>query len=98
MLSQLRLACLCLLLLCLTCPTRAQTYTIIHNFVGPDGIIPSASLTIDSSGNLYGTTAAGGSYESGTVFRMTLHNQVWSFTKLFSFNYDISGGSPWSPL
>ena len=98
MLSQLRLACFYLLLLCLTCPAWAQTYTIIHNFVGPDGSVPSASLTIDSSGNLYGTTAGGGSYDSGTVFRMTLHDQVWSFTKLFSFNFDISGRSPSSPL
>lgn len=97
-LPKLRLTCLCLLLFCLPCLTQAQTYTIIHDFSGPDGAIPSASLTIDSGGRLYGTTVSGGSHDVGTVFRMTPHNQAWTFTTLFSFDYDSTGGDPWSPV
>jgi uncharacterized repeat protein (TIGR03803 family) len=35
-----------------------------------DGVAPSASL-IDANGTLYGMTAGGGSYYSGTVFALT---------------------------
>ena len=33
-----------------------------------DGPMPSAALLIHKSGNLSGTTPAGGAYDSGTVF------------------------------
>jgi uncharacterized repeat protein (TIGR03803 family) len=38
------------------------TYTesVLHNFSGSDGTIPSAGLISDSLGNLYGTAAGGG--------------------------------------
>jgi uncharacterized repeat protein (TIGR03803 family) len=52
------------------------TETIIHNFgSGQDGQIPQGSLIMDASGNLYGTTYAGGSSGDcvigcGTVFEI----------------------------
>ena len=53
--------------------------TIIHDFRGPDGVAPVGSLLIDSSGNIYGTTASGGLYSNdvcgdsgcGAVFEIT---------------------------
>lgn len=36
----------------------------------PDGYYPVAGLIQDASGNLYGTTSQGGTYNSGTVFRL----------------------------
>jgi uncharacterized repeat protein (TIGR03803 family) len=43
--------------------------TVLHSFTGnPDGASPYAGLVIDGSGNLYGTTEAGGSSNFGTVF------------------------------
>lgn len=47
--------------------------TILHNFAydGGDGFYPEASLIMDSSGNLYGTTQSGGAYGAGTVFEVT---------------------------
>jgi len=45
-------------------------HTIIHNFSGPDGALPSSPLTFGAQGVLYGTTLAGGSGVGGTVFRM----------------------------
>jgi uncharacterized repeat protein (TIGR03803 family) len=45
---------------------------ILHTFAknGVDGTEPLAGLIFDAAGNLYGTTAAGGAYDSGTVFEM----------------------------
>jgi uncharacterized repeat protein (TIGR03803 family) len=36
----------------------------------PDGAEPSASVILDATGNLYGTTYAGGAHRSGTVFEI----------------------------
>jgi uncharacterized repeat protein (TIGR03803 family) len=46
-------------------------YTPLRSFHGPDGSGPSYGLTLDSSGNLYGTTWTGGAYGNGTVFEIS---------------------------
>jgi uncharacterized repeat protein (TIGR03803 family) len=53
--------------------TPAGQESILYSFGGPpsDGEYPLAGLTIDRSGNLYGTTSSGGSYGCGTVFEYT---------------------------
>lgn len=52
--------------------SRAQTYTIVHNFVGgpTDGSKPNGDLIQDAAGNLYGTTFGGGAYNLGVVFKL----------------------------
>ncbi len=52
------------------------TITILHTFgdgsVNDDGAIPEyGRLALDSSGNIYGTTANGGTSGYGTVFKLT---------------------------
>ncbi len=46
---------------------------VLHNFTnnGKDGQAPEASLVVDSSGNLYGTTYNGGVSGVGVVFELT---------------------------
>ena len=46
---------------------------VLHNFEndGKDGDYPVGGLIFDSSGALYGTTAAGGVFGGGTVFELT---------------------------
>lgn len=53
-------------------PTHVET--ILYNFQGKmagDGSFPVGGLVQDSAGNLYGTTSAGGTYDYGTVFKLT---------------------------
>jgi uncharacterized repeat protein (TIGR03803 family) len=47
------------------------TSTTLYSFAGNDGRNPMGDLLVDSVGNLYGTTAAGGIDHSGTVFRLS---------------------------
>ena len=59
------------------------TETVLHVFQGgTDGAGPEARLVADASGNLYGTTGAGGAANAGTVFEITTDRTE---TILYSF-------------
>ena len=51
----------------------AWSFSVLHTFdESPgDGTVPDAGVTIDSLGNLYGTTVGGGSIGYGTVYEVT---------------------------
>lgn len=53
-----------------------------------DGASPAGSLIIDSSGNLYGTTDAGGANDQGTVFELQRIGGSWNLNVLYSFCSD----------
>ncbi len=78
-------------------PAQAQTYTVIHNFSGPEGAHPSAGLTRDQAGNFYGT-AGGGSADYGAVFKLVNRGSGWTVTRLYSFTGGNDGESPLSPV
>ena len=64
-------------------------YTVIYRFAGGvnDGANPQAGLTMDSSGNLYGTTYSGGAHNLGTIFKLTpIGGGLFSETVLHSFS------------
>lgn len=51
--------------------TPAGKETILHSFKGgADGWFPQYGPVLDSSGNLYGTTLYGGTYDGGTVYKV----------------------------
>jgi uncharacterized repeat protein (TIGR03803 family) len=61
------------------------TETLLYSFKGNgDGAYPTA-VVLDKSGNLYGTTSAGGQYELGTVFELTPSGGSWNETTIYSF-------------
>ncbi|MFL6351108.1 MAG: choice-of-anchor tandem repeat GloVer-containing protein [Bryobacteraceae bacterium] len=62
--------------------TSGTNYTVVHIFgdgsVPSDGAHPRAGLTLDPSGNLYGTTFQGGSSGLGTVFKVSSKTYLFS--------------------
>jgi uncharacterized repeat protein (TIGR03803 family) len=71
---------------------RTGSLTTLHSFSGSpgDGAVPVAGLVQGSDGNFYGTTASGGAFFQGTVFRMTPSGAI---TVLHSFNSFSSEGA-----
>ncbi len=72
--------------------------TDLHDFPVPtngayDGASPSGGLTVDATGNLYGTTSAGGTNDHGIVFEFTYDKttKVWNETSLHDFDYSVDG-------
>ena len=65
----------------------------LHTFAGPpgDGQAPVGGLIHDSAGNLYGTTAGGGTWQSGTVFELS---KGGAETILYNFGGSSDGGGP----
>lgn len=65
----------------------AWSETILHSFQNTktDGGYPDVGITLDASGNLYGTTETGGRDNGGTVFQITSSNGVWTETTLYNF-------------
>jgi len=89
------------------------TETVLHVFKGNtsnDGATPAGGLVIDSAGNLYGTTAYGGTGNCvvlgtlmgcGTVFEMSPPKQKggkWTETVLYSFPTPKQGFLPQGDL
>ncbi len=70
------------------------TEKVILTFTGIDtGLLPGGDLTFDAAGNIYGTTASGGLYQGGTVYKLTRSGSDWTETVLYNFGEDISGSS-----
>lgn len=69
---------------------NSYKYRVLYSFCSEggctDGVRPAATLLVDQSGNLYGTTQGGGALGDGTVFRLSPrgHNK-WKHTTLYSF-------------
>jgi uncharacterized repeat protein (TIGR03803 family) len=78
--------------------------SILYSFQGPgpanDGAEPIGPLAIDAAGNIYGTTAFGGSVPGcygycGTVFKLSRSGKGWRETILHNFGSGTDGGAPY---
>ncbi len=79
------------------------TETVLYSFKGApsDGASPSAGLVLDAKGVLYGATEGGGSFNSGTAFKLTPPSSgkgPWTETVLYNFDRGKDAMSPSSPL
>lgn len=70
------------------------TFTLLHRFIGSDGIGPS-SLVQALDNQFYGTTISGGPTGIGTVFRMTADGTI---TTIHAFAGSPNGAYPGSGL
>jgi uncharacterized repeat protein (TIGR03803 family) len=74
---------------------KSWTQTTLYAFTGGnDGGVPQAGLTIDASGNLFGTTYQFGAGGNGVVFELVRHKTSWAYKVLWSFSGGADGGSP----
>ncbi len=72
----------------------AGNETVLHTFSGgTDGAYPMSVLLLDSQGNLYGTTAGGGSDGGGTVFKL---DSSGNETVLYNFRGGSDGADPYA--
>jgi uncharacterized repeat protein (TIGR03803 family) len=76
-----------------------SNYKIIYSFTGADGAVPMSDLTLDGAGNLYGTTAKGGTGTAcaggcGTVFELKRTADGWKEEVLHSFLGGLDGAGP----
>ncbi|HZP23074.1 MAG TPA: choice-of-anchor tandem repeat GloVer-containing protein [Terriglobales bacterium] len=67
-------------------------YSVLTSLSGTGG--PVASLTLDASGKLYGTTFFDGPAGYGSVFKLTPSGGTWTYTDLHDFTGGADGGYP----
>jgi uncharacterized repeat protein (TIGR03803 family) len=73
----------------------AAVVTTLYSFTGGnDGAHPAADLVQAGDGNFYGTTADGGAYNDGTVFRWEPGGALVTLASFDGFN----GANPQAPL
>jgi uncharacterized repeat protein (TIGR03803 family) len=82
-------------------PTAGGAWTeqVLYSFAtGTSGANPVAGVTFDATGNLYGTTSAGGTYGYGTIFELAKSGSGWTEKTLHNFALGSDGGVPYSGL
>ena len=72
-------------------PRDGGTIETLVTFANPNGIGPTGGLTFDNSGDLFGTTFRGGSFDAGTVFEIP--HGTSAIQTVASFNRD-NGSAP----
>ena len=78
--------------------TQRGVETVLHSFLvdGVDGTNPYSGVVLDIAGNMYGTTFAGGSFNAGTVFKVT---PAGTETILHNFASNVTDGvNPYAGL
>jgi uncharacterized repeat protein (TIGR03803 family) len=74
----------------------AGALTTLYSFTGgSDGSYPTAALIVGNDGYFYGTTAFGGTYDAGTVFKMDTSGGI---DTLYSFTGGTDGNDASSGL
>jgi uncharacterized repeat protein (TIGR03803 family) len=77
---------------------HAWTETVLYNFTGnADGGEPYGNMLFGQDGNLYGTSAAYGDNNNGTIFRLVApasQGGAWNFGLLHAFSGKRDGQTP----
>jgi len=83
--------------------TDGSDYAVLYNVTGCQycysGNGPWQTVSMDSSGNLYGTTYADGTNNNGEVFKLTPgQNNQWTATVLYAFQGGAQSNYPYSTV
>lgn len=72
------------------------SFQLLYAFMNsPDGVNPFSTPVFDAAGNLYGTTANGGTSNEGTVYKLSPNGDgTWSETILHNFSDIQTGANP----
>ena len=78
------------------------TYSLLYTLTISQGSAVEPSLTLDSAGNLYGSSINGGAHDVGSVFELSAEPSVaggWTLSVLHSFlNSHQDGSGPWDKV
>ena len=85
---------------------QAQTFRVLHTFTGTnDGFAPIGGVSIDLSGNLYGSATFGGDSPPicaplgcGIIFKLTHRGGGWILQPVYSFQGGTDGAYPEAPV
>jgi uncharacterized repeat protein (TIGR03803 family) len=79
---------------------QASAEKVVYSFTGsPDGASPNAGVIFDAAGNVYGTTAGGGTAGLGTVFELSPNlDGTWTEKVIYSFQGPYDGETPLGSL
>ena len=76
--------------------TPSGIFTVLKNFYNPlTGGYPEGSLVQGAEGNFYGMTSQGGTYDGGTIFKITAAGEL---TVIRHLSKATDGGSPFGNL
>ncbi len=74
---------------------KTWTESVLYSFTGgSDGINPPAGVSLDTHGNLFGTTSFGGAYGVGVVYELSPSSSGWTETILYNFQGLNDGQNP----
>ncbi len=74
------------------------TYTVLYNLPSHYDGEPTAPLTMDAAGNLYGTINSSCDSCPGSIFKLSPGQDGWSYTSLHDFTGGSDGGYPSSTV
>ncbi len=70
---------------------KTLKFSVIHDFKGGDGMLPTSAVLEGSDGFLYGTASLGGAHGQGTIFRLETSG------KHFKVQHDFTGADGAQP-
>jgi uncharacterized repeat protein (TIGR03803 family) len=73
--------------------------TVLYRFQGGhDGATPYGGVISDQAGNLWGTTAFGGTYNNGTIYQLVPSGGGWTENVVYNFRGGDDGANPYAGL